>query len=357
MTQSVKLGEVVALPKGSPLVANAAGGDATLTIDYAGDFAAGGGTLVLNGVEQDYSSITEGAAQYDPDTVNLVGTLANAASIGDWVGIFDGGQELVDYVAVCATDDGDEIQVPITDLQVPFYQVGVYDPPVAVFVSDDLQRLESSPGRTPAVTGIVYRTASTGERAEMQVTGVVNGVPQLALYTDNAHEDPELPSSVYAQDLTFGSTSTIITNVQGAGTLDDSGIATGLFPLVSLESRFDSTTDTASTSASITAELIQLNGPVSTTETFAAPGSFQSGVESSPSGAANVVRSIAVTFATPFAVAPVVTATIAVAASVARVRAWVDPTSVTTVGCDIYALREDNSGPYDVHWQATAPTQ
>lgn len=362
MTQVAHLGEVIAQPQGSQLVVAASVSDSTLTIDYAGEFSAKGGMLDLNGAQLEYDSITEGTNPADPDVINLTVPLAVTAGVGDWVGVVAGGQALVDYVAICATDDGDEIRVPITDQQIPFYPVGIYDPAVPLYVSDDLQLLQSSPGRTPAlrgdqIIGIPYRTAESGERVEIQVVDSFGGQGQINFYSDSDREDPLRPAHIYADDGNIAGTRVIDLAFESASPVDSSGVPVPFFNPAGMSFRTSYNDVTgASTSFGLGADDIALRGDVTVSSGgLVALQSFQSGVEPSPSGTTNVTRTLNVTFATPFDVTPVVTATILVASSTANVR-W-QLGAVSTTGFTVYALRVDAAGSYDLHWQATAPTQ
>lgn len=150
---------VIVSPRGSTLTTAAGVADVELLIDSAQDFDSDGGTLDLDGVRLQYTSITEGTNASDPDTVNLAGPLAAGADEDTNVAPVVGGQIPEDWYAVITMgEEGDVAHVPLDVDQRAQWPVGEYPDPVPVIVSDDLQHLEDAPGRTVSTRNAFINT-------------------------------------------------------------------------------------------------------------------------------------------------------------------------------------------------------
>jgi microcystin-dependent protein len=143
------------MPLGSELTADAAIGALNITVDNPVDFDEDGGTVDLNGLQYEYSTI-------DPDTgiLTLASALTVAAVTGDRVNVYSGGQVAIDYIAFVSLGDGDEIEVPIPFSDRDLWPEGEYDFPVLVNVADDLESFVGVPGRTPIRDGSFINPAT-----------------------------------------------------------------------------------------------------------------------------------------------------------------------------------------------------
>jgi microcystin-dependent protein len=140
-------GEVQAvawMPLGSELTADAAIGALLLTVDNSVDFDEDGGTLDLDGIQYDYSTV-----DHDSGLLTLESALTVAAVAGDRVNVWSGGQVAIEYTAFVSLGDGDEIEVPIPYGDRDLWPEGEYDNPVLVNLADDLESMTGVPGRTP----------------------------------------------------------------------------------------------------------------------------------------------------------------------------------------------------------------
>lgn len=147
------LQEIASTPRTTSLTTAAAVSDTELEVDSAGDFDEDGGTLQLNGAQLDYTAITWGATEEDPDIVTLAAPLVTAADVDDLISPVLGGVPAEDWYGIVDMGAGDPVPVPLTFAQRVQWPEGLYDPPARVQVSDDLQHLEDAPGRPAAVGG------------------------------------------------------------------------------------------------------------------------------------------------------------------------------------------------------------
>lgn len=134
--------------QGSELTADAATGALQLTIDNPVDFDEDGGTVDLNDVQIDYTTV-----DMDTGIVTLATATTAAAETGDKLKIVGGGAPMIDYIAFVSLGDGDEIEVAIPYAQRDMWPEGEYDSPIAVDLSDDLEEIVNVPGRTPVRDG------------------------------------------------------------------------------------------------------------------------------------------------------------------------------------------------------------
>lgn len=142
MSESGVVTSVESMIWGGNLTAAAAVAAATLTVEPPMDFDSDGGQLQLNGTTLDFT-------EADPVTgiVTLAVPLAVAADAGDVVQAMRGGQPAVDLYAMVSFGEGEPVPVRIPTNEIDAWSEGPCDPPIPVEVSDDLQRIESTPGR------------------------------------------------------------------------------------------------------------------------------------------------------------------------------------------------------------------
>lgn len=145
-------------PRGSELVADAASGATVLYVEDVTDFNDVGGALEINGQRVSYS---DGAVDEDAGTITLDGGLTAAATTGDRVFTVSGGQVAKDKILYVSAGDGDEIEVTIPFSQRDLWPEGDYDDDVELTLSDDLERIEEVPGRTPIR---ILEDATAGDR-------------------------------------------------------------------------------------------------------------------------------------------------------------------------------------------------
>lgn len=138
--------------QGSELTVAASSGATVLMVEDITDFDGDGGTLEINGQRVDYTAVDD-----DLDTVTLAAGLTAAAAVDDRVAVVTGGQVARDYVAFVDHGPGDpaEVVIPFSDRDL--WPEGDYTEPVQVLLSDDLERIEEVPGRTP-VRDAVFST-------------------------------------------------------------------------------------------------------------------------------------------------------------------------------------------------------
>jgi hypothetical protein len=148
----VEFGQVVDLtlgePAGTELVADAAIGATTLSVDYAGEFE-DSGDLTLNGEVIAYTSIAFGETETDPDVITLATPLATAATTDDKVGLVSGGEQVTEWQLHVSLGDGHPVDIPIPYEQRAMWSKVDVSTPVPVVVSADLERLVEVPGRPP----------------------------------------------------------------------------------------------------------------------------------------------------------------------------------------------------------------
>jgi len=116
------------VPLGDVLAADATAGDTTITVDDAADFAEGGGTILIGGQLDDYTSVDD-----ETGVMTLVDALFNNASAGDRVDLADpdgsGAVEWQALVAPAGTVDVDEaVQATISYALIPLLPEGIRDP-------------------------------------------------------------------------------------------------------------------------------------------------------------------------------------------------------------------------------------
>lgn len=135
-------------PLGSELVADVAAGSLVLPVEWTGQFDDGddGGAVSLNGTTYTYSA---GAIDEDAATITLDTVTDAAATTGDAVTAVSGGQPRIDLVLHVSCGDGDDVEVVVPFNDRDLWPEGEYDEPVQVLLSDDLERIEDVPGRTP----------------------------------------------------------------------------------------------------------------------------------------------------------------------------------------------------------------
>lgn len=133
--------------QGSELTVAAAAGATVLNVEDITDFD-DGETLEINGRRVDYTTVDE-----DSDTVTLAAGLTAAAAVDDRVLVVTGGQVASDYVLYVDHGPGDPAEVVIPFGDRDLWPEGDYDEPVQVLLSDDLERIEDVPGRTPQRDG------------------------------------------------------------------------------------------------------------------------------------------------------------------------------------------------------------
>lgn len=156
MSEYGLLQEVVTQPRATALTTAAIVTDTELVVDSAGDFDdENGGTLQLNGAQLDYTAIEWGVTEDDSDTIVLTDPLEVAADVDDSVAPVIGGLPAEDWYAVVDMGLGDPVMVPLDFAQRVQWPQGLYDPPVPVMVSEDLQRLEDAPGRPASASARV----------------------------------------------------------------------------------------------------------------------------------------------------------------------------------------------------------
>jgi hypothetical protein len=149
-------------------------GATVLTVEDPTDFDDEAGVVLLNDVQYTYSA---GAVDDDAATITLDTGIAAEAFESDPVYTVAGGQILQDCILAVSCGDGDDVEVTVPFSQRNLWAEGDYDEPVQVLLSDDLERIEDVPGRTPEVTdaeivggtitGPVIRTAASGQRIEL----------------------------------------------------------------------------------------------------------------------------------------------------------------------------------------------
>lgn len=154
---------------GSELTANVAAGQVAIPVEWGGQFDDDGGTVLINGQQYTYSrgAIADGASPTDPDVITLDSPLVAGAAVGDPVAVYSGGQPLRDLVMTVSigTQDGvgDDVEVIVPFAQRDLWPEGLYDEPIQVRLSDDMESLEDAPGRTPARdSGLAYVPYATG---------------------------------------------------------------------------------------------------------------------------------------------------------------------------------------------------
>lgn len=136
--------------RGSELVADAAIDDTVLAVEHVGEFdddpddMPTGMWLELNGVQLPYVAVDE-----DADTITLANPLPFAASVDDKVSVVSGGQIMRDYMVDVDLGSGDPAEVVIPFGDRDLWPEGDYASPVQVLLSNDLERIEEVPGRTP----------------------------------------------------------------------------------------------------------------------------------------------------------------------------------------------------------------
>lgn len=150
-------------PLGSELTDDVAAGQVAIPVEWGGQFDDDGGTVLINGVQYTYSkgAIVDGTSADAPDVITLDTALVANATVGDVVAVYSGGQVLRDLVATVSigTQDavGDDVEVVIPFVQRGLWPEGQYEEPVQVVLSDDMERIEDTPGRTPAYdNGLTY---------------------------------------------------------------------------------------------------------------------------------------------------------------------------------------------------------
>lgn len=136
------------VPQGSELTAAAILGATTLAVESTVDFDDAGGDLEINGDRYEYETCDEDAL-----TVTLTSGLLAAAAADDRVFVVAGGQVAVDYLAFVTMGEGDDAEVEIPFSARALWPEGDYTNPVPVLLSDDLETIESVPGRTPEIDG------------------------------------------------------------------------------------------------------------------------------------------------------------------------------------------------------------
>lgn len=132
-------------PRGSELTADVTAGATTLPVEWTGPYDDQGGTLELNGERLTYTAVDD-----DASTLTVaVGPAANAL-VDDRVAVVDGGQIVDASILKVTLGVGDDIEVIVPFGDRDLWPEGEYDDPVPVILSDDLERIEEVPGRTPS---------------------------------------------------------------------------------------------------------------------------------------------------------------------------------------------------------------
>lgn len=136
-------------PLGSELTADVAAGSLVLPVEHTGQFDDGpdGGSVLLNGTIYTYS---EDAVDDEADTITLDTATVADANTGDAVTAVSGGQACIDLVLGVSLGGAPPIDVVVPFRDRDLWPEGEYDEPVPVLLSDDQERIEDVPGRTPA---------------------------------------------------------------------------------------------------------------------------------------------------------------------------------------------------------------
>lgn len=140
--------EVTVTGQGSMLTADVTTGTTVLPIEDVSTFSTEGGTVELNGVRYDYSTVDETAS-----TMKLLTGLATGLDDTTPVELVYGGEVALSYEALVDFEDGDALPIPIGYEQRDRWAPGAYEPPVPVLVQDDYSALSDAPGRTPVLDG------------------------------------------------------------------------------------------------------------------------------------------------------------------------------------------------------------
>jgi len=143
------------MPLGSELTVTANVGTLTLQVDNPVDFDEDGGTVDLNGVQYDYTTVDQ-----DTGLLTLTSAVTVAGAIGDRLNVYSGGMVAIDYVAFVSLGDGDEIEVPIPFSDRDLWPEGEYDFPVLVNLSDNLESMTGVPNRSPIRDGSFINPAT-----------------------------------------------------------------------------------------------------------------------------------------------------------------------------------------------------
>lgn len=159
--------EVTEEPLGSQAVAVVAVGVIQVPVEDITHFPGEGGVIDILGVRYDYTSVVPAAPILDAmGDMSGGGTLVLATPVttqvdeDDPVRLVVGTQVATNAVAVIdipageagdSPDGGDPVHVILNYEQRPVFPVGVYDPPLPVYVADDLSAVMAVPGVVPAV--------------------------------------------------------------------------------------------------------------------------------------------------------------------------------------------------------------
>lgn len=144
--------------RGTELVADAASGATVLYVEDITQFDDVGGVVDVNGQRVSYS---DGAIDEDALTITLDAGLTAAATIGDRVLAVSGGQVMDDKVLSVSCGDGEPVDVVLPFDKRDLWPEGDYADDVQVLLSNDLERVEDVPGRTPIR---ILEDATAGDR-------------------------------------------------------------------------------------------------------------------------------------------------------------------------------------------------
>lgn len=189
MAERGEVRAVAFMPMGSELQADVTIGALTLTVDNSVDFDEDGGSLAVNGLTYDYTTI-----DHDTGILTLASALTVAAVAGDRINVWSGGQIATEYTAFVSLGDGDEVEVPIPYGERDLWPEGEYLSPVLVDLSDDLESMLGVPGRTPLRDGTFIDPLTAPTNAATQAALDANAVSITNLNTGLATK-----ASVYVQ--------------------------------------------------------------------------------------------------------------------------------------------------------------
>lgn len=144
--------------RGTELVADAALGATVLYVEDITQFDDVGGVVDVNGQRVSYG---DGAIDEDALTITLDGGLVAAATVGDRVLAVSGGQVMDDKVLSVSCGDGDAVEVVVPFDQRDLWPEGDYEDPVQVTLTNDLEKIDTVPGRTPIR---ILEDATAGDR-------------------------------------------------------------------------------------------------------------------------------------------------------------------------------------------------
>lgn len=187
--------EVRADDRSTAATAAAAVGATAVQVDDVTPFDSDGGQVDIAGVVYDYTGVDETNVTADGDggTLLLAAPLTVAVEEFDPISVLVGTDVAVDYYAVIDLgsddEDGHPIDVPLETREERLaWPVRVYDPPLPVSLSDDLEQIVAAPGAVPQIdAGVVDPATVTSD-----VAGTWGVVVQAQLDAEAARVDADI---------------------------------------------------------------------------------------------------------------------------------------------------------------------